>query len=74
MNSEKTFQITTWGDPNEQILTAWGKLSYKNFLDCEIRRWKDKNFREAFVCENSEGLIALFCWRDELPCPVEGEE
>lgn len=71
-----TFQVTHWGHPHEEIRTCHGILQYRHWLETEVRRWADKNFRDGWVCENSEGLVAMFCWRDELGAgaDVEGEE
>jgi hypothetical protein len=64
--SRDDFQVTAWSHPHEQMTTQWGKVSARHWIMLEIQRWKEKSFREAWCEENSEGLVAMFCHREDL--------
>ena len=67
------FLVTEPAPGDEQIETQWGRMSYKNWLNCESQRWTEKNFRQSWIRQNPEGLVALVSLK-EYQSPVRGKE
>ena len=61
---DDTYQVTEWEAPYLLIASArHGDITWKRYLELEMRRWMEANLRDSWVRENAEGLIALFSWR-----------
>lgn len=60
-NEGQTYQVTEYEDRHTVIKTQWGKLEYERWLQCEIERWYDKDFRVAWVeVDKKTGHVAMF--------------
>lgn len=67
------FLVTDPSPPDEMIDTQWGRMSYKNWLQCESVRHMEKNLRQSWIRMNPEGLVALVSLR-EYQKEVHGKE
>lgn len=58
------YQVTEWGHPNDDVWVLIDihhmNIPYRHWLKMEIERWAEKNYRNAWVEESKEGLIAMF--------------
>jgi hypothetical protein len=72
-----TYDVTIPGHPQDTITTIIDatlmKVPYINYLQLESDRWHRRNGREAWVAQNSEGLVWLQSWA-EYQLPVDAEE
>lgn len=67
------YLVSTPGHPDEVFDTQWGRITYKNWCQCEALRHMETNLRQCWIRQNPEGLIALVSLK-QYQRPVEGEE
>jgi len=67
------YQVTELGHPDEMIDTQWGRITYKNWLQCESVRWMETNLRQSWIRQNPEGLVCLVSMK-QYQKPVHGKE
>lgn len=72
-NNRLTYQVTEYLDPELMMDTQWGRLTYFNWINVEIKRWLECNCREAWVHQDKiTGHVAMWSLK-EYQRPVENE-